>query len=357
MVRTRKKDYNAEVMQQKHRQKALPTRAETEDEAISGAAGTAAKQKGAPKADHIGKRNRRRVVFTRFRKLPCELRLMIWEAAATPRLVAVIPRPCPKDSDTASNREISIIRGIPALFAVNKESRHVALRHYTWRFTLDIKICCGMLWAPNVEHRRAHVVMSPDDTLGLFPCQQGREDTVWISKFDVKASNDKRSPWRVHESTDAPNQGFKKVAILGDAVKANLHIVRALNVTLWNLESILHAQSADIRTAVSPHTKNTIFVESGKIATNSLDLPQRKYRPLLDWDRQSPDILAYKLADSEDGTKDWKVFLHMLSGPPSPLLRRDLLVAPRSRLRHASPDEPFDLVLPPISLTSARRRT
>lgn len=310
MARTRKKDYT-----EKHRQTAQQTRAETEDEAISGTPGTAAKQRGAPKADHIGKRNHGSVTFTGFQELPCELRLMIWEAATTPRLVAVIPRPCPKDPDAKrshKNREISLVRGIPALLAVNQESRHVALGYYTWRFTIDIQISYGNGLDSDPEKRRARVVMSPDDTLGLFRCQQGWNDRFWISKCRIKAAKDKRSPWRVHESTGAPSQAFKKVAILGDAVKSNLHIVRALNVTLWDLDSILHVEHADMRTAVSPHTKNKIFLESGEIPTaplNSAWVP-------LDRDPPSPHVLAYELAEGKSGAKDWKWFLLMLSRPP-----------------------------------------
>lgn len=308
MVRTRKKDYTEEVMQPEHQQTAQPTRGETVGKA------------GTPKADHIGRRNSS-MVFSSFQQLPCELRLMVWKAAMTPRLVAVIPRPRSKSHDEARNRkkrEISLIRGIPALLAVNQESRYLALRHYTWRFTINITIATtGRRWVGH-EHRRARVVMSPDDTLGLFRCESLWG--VWISRFDVKVANDKASPWRTHESTDAPHRGFKKVAILGDAVKSNLHIVRALNVTLWDLDSILHAESAEMRTAHSPHTRNKILVESARMTTRFPILVgwflQDIYRRVLERNGQSLDVLAYKLAEGDKGAEDWENFLRMLSKPP-----------------------------------------
>lgn len=296
-------------MQQEHRQAGQPTRAETVGKA------------GRSGADHIGKRNSG-MLFSHFQQLPCELRLMVWEAAMTPRLVAVRPRPCPKDHDEArnrKNREISLLRGIPALLAVNQEARHVALRHYTWRFTIDVTISTGLAWSPmDGEHQRARVVMSPDDTLGLFRCKQSWTERVRISKFVVKAANDKRSPWRIHATTDAPKHGFKKVAILGDAIESNLHIVRALNITLWDLDSILHAESDDVRTASSPHTKNKILLESAKMIRPDWKLvrasPNQDYL-VMDRIGQSLDILALEFSESQNGTKNWKDFLDLLSRP------------------------------------------
>lgn len=296
-------------MQQEHRQAGQPTRAETVGKA------------GRSGADHIGKRNSG-MLFPHFQQLPCELRLMVWEAAMAPRLVAVRPRPCPKDHDEArnrKNREISLLRGIPALLAVNQEARHVALRHYTWRFTIDVTISTGLAWSPmDGEHQRARVVMSPDDTLGLFRCKQSWTERVRISKFIVKAANDKRSPWRIHATTDAPKHGFKKVAILGDAIKSNLHIVRALNITLWDLDSILHAESDDVRTASSPHTKNKILLESAKMIRPDWKLvrasPNQDYL-VMDRIGQSLDILALEFSESQNGTKNWKDFLDLLSRP------------------------------------------
>lgn len=309
MVRTRKQDYTGDVMQQEHRQARQPTRTET------------VRKVGRSKADHIGKRNSG-MLFSVFQRLPCELRLMVWEAAMAPRLVAVIPRPCPKDHDLArdrKNREISLLRGIPALLAVNQEARHVALRHYTWRFTIDITISTGFPWSPlDAEHRRARVVMSPDDTLGLFRCKQSWRERVRISRFDVKIANDKRNPWRIHPTTDAPKDGFKKVAILGDAVESNLHIVRALNITLWDLDSILHSESEDARTASSPHTKHKILLESAKMIPKHWKLVRaspNNHHLVMDRNGQSLDVLALKFTESQDGTENWKDFLDLLSRP------------------------------------------
>lgn len=313
MVRTRKKDYAKEAMQQEQRQTAQSRPADM-------AGGTDA-------ATHIGKRSRNEM-FDRFQHLPCELRLMVWKAAMTPRLVAVNPRPCPKGRDDArdrKNREINLIRGIPALLAVNQEARHVALRHYTWRFIIDIAIEKGQYWnggdywdMRGRENRRAHVVMSPDDTLGLFRCKGEREDFVQISRFRVKVANYKKSPWRIHQTTAAPHgqQWFKKVAILGDAIESHLHIVRALNVTLWDLDSILHAASAEARTARSPHTKHKILIASAKMTLGLRELKLVMLNRIHPDHGQKFDILAYELLQGEKG-KDWERFLLMLSRPPS----------------------------------------
>lgn len=317
MVRTRKTDYSQEKMQQGHRQIAQPTGVEAAGKATSELAND---ENGTFKADHIGKRNRSSV-FSRFQELPCELRLMVWEAAMTPRLVAVIPRPCPKDRDPArnrKNREISLLRGIPVLLAVNREARHIALRHYTWRFTLDINVSHGNPRSWDRELRRARVVMSPNDTLGLFRCGWGRGERVLLSMNRVQVSNDKRSPWRIHDTTDAPQHGFKKVAILGDYIKSNLNIVRALNVTIWDLDSILHAESAEMRTALSPHTKHKILVESAKMPAHFFHFSRPwpdYYRFLLDRNGQNLDILAYELAQGDRAENDWQTLLCMLSTP------------------------------------------
>ena len=272
--------------------------------------------------DHVGKR--RHGAFHIFQELPCELRLMVWEAAMTPRLVAVNPSPYPKDLDEArnrKNREISLIRGIPPLLAVNQEARHVALRHYTWRFTMDYMIV-HRGWEPaESERRRAHVIMSPEDTLGLFRCRDNSMGAVdRIRDFDVKVANDKRSPWRVHQTTDAPREPhwFKKVAILGSAIKSNLHIVRALNITLWDLDSILNAPSAGVRMARSPHTKHKILVESAEEVDTAIPAypttgTPRRPVDFLDRDGQSLDVLAYKLADGEKGGHEFDGVLTLIA--------------------------------------------
>lgn len=308
MVRRRKQDYTGKVMQQEHGQAVKPTQAETVGEA------------GMSEADHIGKQNSG-MVFSLFPQLPYELRLLVWEAALTPRLVAVIPRPCTKNRDETryrTDREISLLRGMPALLAVNKEARHVALRYYTWRFTVDVIIDNDDSWNSNHRQRRAHVVMSPDDTLGLFRCEQGWKANACITNFDVKIANDKKSPWRNHETTSAPENGFKKVAILGDAIESDLHIVRALNATLWDLDSILHPESAGMRTARSPHIKHRILLESAKMNQKFLELmaalPNSR-QLLMDWNGQSLDILTFQLAEGEEGADDWIDFLDLLSRP------------------------------------------
>lgn len=290
-------------MQQEHGQASQPSPAKTVQKART------------PEANHTGKRSNG-MLFPRFQQLPPELRLMVWEAAMTPRLVAVKPRAIPKESDLArdrKNREIKLLRGIPTLFAVNKEARHLALRHYTWRFTIDMTIFCGVYWGLDGRHRRARVVMSPNDTLGLFRCKQDYIQGVRISRFDVKVANNKRSPWRIHETTGAPEHGFKKVAILGDAIESNLHIVRALNITLWDLDSILHAEPDELRTARSPHTKHKILLESAKLTARSRELMRNSL--LMDRNGHKLDILAFDLAGDAKGAWNWRDLLYLLSQP------------------------------------------
>lgn len=252
MVRTRKKDYTKEVMQREHHQTAQPSRGET-----VGKAGTS-------EADHIGRENSS-MVFSRFQQLPCELRLMIWKAAMTPRLVAVMPKPILKSPDEARkrrNRETNLLRGTPGLLAVNQESRYLALRHYTWRFTIDIEIhiICGAgrvvrSWVLYEVHS-ARVVMSPDDTLGVFRCLQerGHDCRKWIGSFEIKVANHEGSPWKIHENTDAPQSGPKKAASLSHAVESNPGIVRELIMGYEGLDCVLHGKISRIENSTSaPH--------------------------------------------------------------------------------------------------------
>ncbi|POS80779.1 hypothetical protein DHEL01_v200824 [Diaporthe helianthi] len=274
--------------------------------------------------DHVGKRSEG--TFNRFQDLPCELRLMVWAAAMTPRLVVAMPRPTrpiPKDRDEKANRnyhEISLMRGIPALFAVNQEARNLALSHYTWRFTIYLAVFRqGLRDSWSVKHERARVIMSPDDTLGIFRCKQQWDKDASISKFRVKVADEKRSPWRTLETTDAPRDEnwFKKVAVLGDAIKSNRDIIHALNGTPWDLDSILHKRAALIKTVTSPHTQHTMSIATVDKAQVSSFTPiqpfertmTERYRPV---NRKDLDVIAYKLADGEQG-ENWSRFLDILS--------------------------------------------
>lgn len=307
MVRTRKKDYTQEVMQREHHQTTQPTRGET-----VGKAGTS-------EADHFGRRNSS-MVFSRFQQLPCEIRLMIWKAVMTPRLVAITPRPFPKSPGEARNRinrEISLLQGIPALLAVNQESRYLALRHYTWRFTIDFEINAILRsdrvsrrrsWFP-YEVRSACVVMSPDDTLGIFRSlirdKWVHDRKEWIGSVEFKVANHGGIPWKIHETTDAPQSGPKKVAILAHAVESNPDIIRELNMGFEDLDSVLHAKSAGLRTVRLPHTKREIGVESCTMnrGMNILGWTHCLYRP--ESNGQSLDILAAELKNGGiEGAED-----------------------------------------------------
>lgn len=176
--------------------------------------------------------------FTLFHKLPCELRLMIWAASMTPRLVPVGPR--------SEGRRIlySHSKVFPALFSVNKESRYCAIRHYTLRFTIAVTVDRSggrHRWdCPNFvgDTHRAHVLMSPDDTLGFFGWRNLNLGNR--HKFRVESA-DGTSPWESHPANRGAQPEVRKVAYLGPDIASYHKIVHDLNSTIsWDLDSILH---------------------------------------------------------------------------------------------------------------------
>lgn len=247
---------------------------------------------------------------------------MVWKHALVPRLVAVKPRPCLKENEKAKGLEISLLRGIPALLAVNQESRYLALRHYTWRFTMDV--CLFQTPPRGAEKQRACVVMSPDDTLGLFRRKQdsgaGYNELSFLT-YQIKAANEKNSPWRIHQTTDAPRgqDWFKKMAVLGEALESNLKIIRALNITAWDLDAVLHDQSAVRRTARSPYTKHKITIASADMApfapaTQSFPVIRKAISDLHQLaGPDAPDIITFALSDGQDELGR-SCFMSMLSG-------------------------------------------
>lgn len=191
--------------------------------------------------------------FTLFQKLPCELRLMIWEASMTPRLVPVVPK------SRRSTGRFRFPRGkkiLPALFSVNKESRYCALRHYTLRFTIALTVDQTGLhkWdCPNFKGttHRAHVLMSPDDTLGLI----GWESLYLGHKmrFRVEKGNE-TSPWENYPINHGAEPEVKKVAFLGrDVAWDPQNFVHNVNSMFsWDLDLILHTKSTHARKLNAP---------------------------------------------------------------------------------------------------------
>ncbi|KAL1852880.1 hypothetical protein Daus18300_011962 [Diaporthe australafricana] len=184
--------------------------------------------------------------FTWFGFLPCELRLLVWKAAMKPQLVPVKLK---RDGKRDSRHPVEI-RGISALLAVNKEARHIALRHYSSRFTLKITFV-QYVWIQGTVQEAppfhlARIIMSPDDTLG-FLCWQiavpGGEQAI----IKVESAN-QSSPWNCHKTEGLPQPAVEKVATLGYDLEFNHHIVKNLNSTAsWDLDSILHVKSGRIR--------------------------------------------------------------------------------------------------------------
>ncbi|KAG6358316.1 hypothetical protein INS49_014200 [Diaporthe citri] len=179
--------------------------------------------------------------FTLFQKLPCELRLMIWEASMTPRFVPIERWPKGKKSGTLV---------FPALLSVNKESRYRALPHYTLRFSITVTADqMGMhRWGgPNhtVDTYHAHVLMSPDDTL----CFMGWEDLGLGRRHEFRVeSADGTSPWESHPTVCGAQPDVRKVAYLRPGIASTDKLVHDLNSTIsGDLNSILHTEPGRIR--------------------------------------------------------------------------------------------------------------
>jgi hypothetical protein len=82
--------------------------------------------------------------FSQFPYLPPELRLKIWELLLVPRIVVV----CCLHADTAPEDQLEgpSCPFIPALLHVNRETRHLALKHYeptfAWKVPYQLSSAC-----------------------------------------------------------------------------------------------------------------------------------------------------------------------------------------------------------------------
>lgn len=248
--------------------------------------------------------------FALFPKLPCEVRLMIWEASMAPRLVPVGPRGQKRFSQ--QSKQI-----LPALFSVNKDSRHCALRHYTLRFiiTLYVDETGKHRWyCPKFKCTKYHanVVMSPKDTLGLLGW-----DTLnlgYEARFRVKNA-DGKGPWKSypinHGAQSEPK--VKKVAFLGPDIASRCGTVQRVNSKRWDLNSILHAKSTRVRQEwVGPQYRDFVSFQSRKFNGNLEEWGKRlmyraKHGALATW-KGAPDILAFELGmEPKEIPQPWNV--------------------------------------------------
>lgn len=235
--------------------------------------------------------------FPLFPKLPCEVRLMIWEASMAPRLVPVGPRG--QNRFSQQSKQI-----LPALFSVNKDSRYCALRHYTLIFTINLYVDeTGehRSYCPEFKCTRYHanVVMSPKDTLGLLGW-----DTLKLgyeARFRVKNANGK-GPWKSypinHGAQSEPR--VKKVAFLGPYIASRHGTVQRLNSMPWDLNSILHAKSTKVRQEWVGHQYGNVVSLQSRNFDGTLEewgkrlMYRAKHGALAIW-KGAPDILAFEL--------------------------------------------------------------
>lgn len=193
--------------------------------------------------------------FTLFSKLPCELRLEVWKHSMAPRLVVVAPK-------TLGERRLQYSRKmLPVQFSVNSEARECALRRYNLRFTIRISATdprppTHYLELFRGDRHHAHVVMSPDDTLGFLGWEAVRigSDLERRWHFRVEHSN-ATSPWhsRNKPTTSGAQPEVKNVVCLGKAHVSNTNVVHDLDLTASrNLDSIPYQKFATTRKFGSP---------------------------------------------------------------------------------------------------------
>lgn len=166
---------------------------------------------------------------------------MIWEASMTPRLVVITPKPdgfpWPWEAPRSSPGIL-----LPVFFSVSKESRHCALRHYVWKFTISIMSRSSRIGNPayrRITTQEARVVMSPSDTLGFlgWKFQTRFGHTLYIC---VDSSNE-TSPWEVLSTRHSTQPGVKSIALLDHDPSDNHRIVSDPNSTpSLDVDSVLH---------------------------------------------------------------------------------------------------------------------
>lgn len=234
---------------------------------------------------------------------------MIWEASMKPRLIAVGPKGLGWPRSEHSKRIL------PALLSVNNDSRYCALRHYTLRFTITLTVdeTGKHRWdCPEFQCTKYHanVVMSSEDTLGLFGWE-----TLNLghgTRFQVKNAHGK-APWESYPTSHGAQPDVKKLAFLGRDIAMNPQEVRNFNsMKSWNLDSMLHMECTNVRNLKTGYhwpswsnlsqpyyIKQDVLVQSRKF-NGSLEewgkrLLYRAKRGALPLWNGAPDILAFEL--------------------------------------------------------------
>lgn len=225
----------------------------------------------------------------------------------TPRLVAVGPK------GRGQRRSHHSKQILPALFSVNQDSRHCALSHYTSIFTITLTVDETGLhrWdCPEFKGTKYHanVVMSTDDTLGLFGWET--LNLGHSTRFQVKSANGIR-PWETSPNSHGAEPEVRKVALLGQHIALSKSIVRDFNSSVsWDMDSIIYATSTSVRKLntpagrwyelpVSPWTKEQILIQSRNFNGSLEDWVKRlifraKHGALALWSG-APDIFAFQL--------------------------------------------------------------
>ncbi|KAI1279697.1 hypothetical protein F5Y07DRAFT_405927 [Xylaria sp. FL0933] len=149
---------------------------------------------GSSSSAHVG--DSRIEQFTLFPKLPTELRLIIWEfAMQEPRLVHLrtdgyhpYRRGCPRTGAPELKIYGTQYEQVPAYFFINRECRHLALKHYSIRFSFTPYHRSS--W-PNKEGERplvrsTNLIMSPIDILVSWYAYRRPKVRDEIDQIDLK---------------------------------------------------------------------------------------------------------------------------------------------------------------------------
>lgn len=251
-------------------------------------------------------------IFPQFQMLPCEIRLLIWEASMTSQLVAIKPKPNGR-RDTGSKKPKLFL---PALFCVNIEARQCALRHYRWRFTLTLQAALTtnshdpmlpVTPVPATSVRHARVVMSSHDTLG-FIGRGFQTDDGYRWKIGIHSA-DETSPWERQTTAHESQVKLENVAILGPSLEADPRIIYDLNSTpSWDIDKILHNKSTmKLDTLQDPwyspkdrtYSKQSLSIRHFRLTSDlqgwGESVLRRVPEPAMFLEADSPDIVSFKL--------------------------------------------------------------
>jgi hypothetical protein len=261
--------------------------------------------------------------FTFFPKLPHELRIDVWKASMTPRLVVVEPHGDGYRRHRAYNKKI-----LPAQFSVNSEAREIAVRRYNLGITVTLIV------DKNGDHRwscpsfrgimhHANVVMSPDDTLGLFGWDTLLKGVGWKVRVESVDLNRLRS-WNRRDITMCGAQPeVKKVAFLGYHLGSRPKLIHTLNsIVSLDMNTVLHTESTTLR-KLNPDGRynppradkymDNVLIHSRKFSGTLQDWVERllfraRRDSLPSW-FGAPDIVAFELGKEPEEVPRPKTFV------------------------------------------------